>query len=100
MELVRSLGLFDDQRLDQLSNGYGEFTESEARQIAAALEQKVLPGLQADQRVLLDGTVVAQPDDGTFYRAPDEQHWNYSADYDWLVRFVAFCKASSGLHVW
>ncbi len=99
VELIRSLGLFDGERLDHLSDGCGEFTEAEARELAAALERRVLPGLQPGERVLLDGAVTQEPDDGTFHRAPQEQHRNYSAGYDWLVRFVAFCKESGGLYV-
>lgn len=99
VELIRSLGLFDGQRLDHMSEGFGEFTEAEAQQIADALERRVLPELRPGERVVLGGAVTAEPDDGTFHRAPAEQHRNYSADYDWLVRFVTFCKDSGGLYV-
>lgn len=99
VEVIRSLGLFDEDRLDHLSNGIGKFTEAEAQQIANALEQQVLPGVHQGQRVLLDGTVSNQPDNGIFYRTSEEQHRNYSADRDWLVQFIAFCKASGGLYV-
>ncbi len=99
VELIRSLGLFDGERLDHLSDGFGEFTEAEARQLAVVLEHQMLRGLQQGERVLLDGAVTAEPDDGAFHRGPEEQHRNYSADYDWLVRFVAFCRESAGLYV-
>jgi hypothetical protein len=99
VELIRTLGLFDGERLDHLSNGLGEFTEAEARQLAVTLEQQLLPTLRPGQRVLLDRAVTDVPDDGTFHRAPEEQHRNYSADYDWLVRFVAFCKESGGVYM-
>ncbi len=98
-ELIRSLGLFDGKRLDHLSDGFGEFTQDEAQQMADALERQVLPGLQPNQRILLDGTATAEPDDGTFYRVSEEQRRNYSADYDWLVRFVAFCKEAGGVYI-
>jgi hypothetical protein len=99
VELIRSLRLFDEKRLDDLSNGCGQITATEARQLAAALEEQVVSTLRSGQRVLLDGSVTAEPDDGTFYRSPEEQHRNYSADYDWLVAFVTFCKESDGLHI-
>jgi hypothetical protein len=97
--LIRSLGLFDGERLDNLTNGFGEFTSAEARQLASALEERVLPGLQPGERVLLDGTVTSEPDVGTFHRTTAEQHRNYSTDYDWLVAFIVFCKDSDGLYV-
>jgi len=99
VEVIRSLDLFDGERLDQLSDGFGEFTETEARQLAAEIEGRVLSRLQPDERILLDGTVTAVPDDSTFHRVPEEQHRNYSADYDWLIRFVAFCRESAGVYV-
>jgi hypothetical protein len=99
VELIGSLGLFDDERLDHLSDGFGEFTQSEARQLAAALKRQVLPALKPSEQILIDGAVTADADDGTFHRAPGEQHRNYSADHEWLVRFIAFCEESDGLYV-
>lgn len=99
VELIRSLDLLNGPRLDLLSDGMGELTEAEARQIASAFERQVLPGLHPDQRVLLDGAVTTEPDDGTFHRVPVEQHRNYSADRDWLIQFVAFCNECRGLYV-
>jgi hypothetical protein len=99
VELVRTLRIFDNQRLDMLSDGFGEFTEAEAKQLAQGLEREILPGLKQNQRVLLNGTVTESPDEGTFYREPNEQHENYSVQYEWLVKFVEFSKASGGLYV-
>jgi hypothetical protein len=44
VELIRSLGLFEEARLGHLSNGIGELTEAEAHELAAAFEKKLLPG--------------------------------------------------------
>lgn len=99
VELLRSLGLFDNERLDALSDGYGEFDEEETNCIAAALEQHILPRFKPGERVLLDGSATEVPDDGTFHREPEHQHLNYSADYDWLVDFLEFCKKSKGLYI-
>ena len=99
VELIRSLGLFDNERLDRLSNGFGEFTAAEARQLATAIEEQVLPAIQPGEQVLLDGVVTATVDDGAFHRDPEEQRRNFSADYSWLQRFVMFCKESGGLYV-
>ncbi len=99
IELIRSLELFDKQRLDYLSDGFGEFTEVEAREMANALERLVLSELHTGERVRIDRTVTNEPGDGSFHHAPEEQHRNYSADYEWLIWFVAFCKQSGGIHV-
>jgi hypothetical protein len=99
VELIRSVGLFDDERVGLLSDGFGEFTESETRQFVAALEQQRLPSIQSGQRFLLDRALTEKPEDGMFYRAPEEQHKNYSVDNSWLVQFIDFCTGSGGLYV-
>lgn len=99
VELIGSLELFDERRLENASNGFGKFTADEARQIAAGLEERVLPRLHPDQRVRMDGTATSEPDDGTLYRTEDTMHLNYSVPYEYLVRFVEFCKAADGLYV-
>jgi len=99
VEILRRFRVFDDQRLDWLSDGYGEFSEQEARSIAATIERYVLPDLKHGDRVLLDGSRTNTPDDGTFYRMPDDWGLNYSADFDWLIRFCQFCKECGGLYV-
>jgi hypothetical protein len=99
VELIRVLALFDTRRLEHLSDGFGEFSAAEAHQLADRLEQGILSSLTAGQRVLLNGTVTDHPDDGIFHREPENQHQNCSLDYDWLNRFVAFCRASRGLYI-
>ncbi|HEU4558822.1 MAG TPA: hypothetical protein VFS20_13270 [Longimicrobium sp.] len=99
VELIGSLGLFDQRRLANASDGFGEFTADEARQIAAGLEERVLPRLHPDARVRLDGTATDEPDDGTFHRTADTMHLNYSVPYEDLVRFTELCKTADGLYV-
>jgi len=99
VELIRSLGIFDGERLDHLSNGFGEFSAEEARRLGVALEQYLTPDLRSGERVHPDGTVTAEPDDYTFHRAPKEQFRDYFAHHDWLVAFIVFCKQSNGLYV-
>lgn len=99
VELIRSLGLFDADRLDALSGGVGEFSRDEAHQIAELFDRTVLPRVGPGERVLLDGSVTSSSDDGTFYRDPDEQHRNYSVDGDWLLQFVEFSRGSAGLYI-
>lgn len=99
VELIGTLGLFDKRRLEIASDGFGEFTADEARQIAAGLEERVLTRLHPDERVRLDGTATSEPDDGTFHRTDDTMHLNYSVHHEDLVRFIEFCKRADGLYV-
>src|SRR5690242_3019869 len=73
VELIRSLGLFDDDRLDLLSDGIGEFDATESVLIASHFAQHILPSIQTSQRFLLSGSITDDPDDGVFYRKPEEQ---------------------------
>ena len=99
VELIKSFDLFDEERMDVLSNGFGEFSADETQTIISRLEAFISSHLMPGDRLLLDGRVTSVPDDGTFYRTPSEQHQNYSADYVWLVNFVAFCKQCEGIYV-
>src|ERR1043166_1580442 len=76
-ELIRRLELFDEMRLEQLCDGFGELSADEAHQLADGLECRFLSVMQSGQRILLDGTVDRDSDDGTFYREPEDQHRNY-----------------------
>jgi hypothetical protein len=97
VEAIRSLHLFEDERLNVMSDGYGSFSENECKLIADELEQKVLPKLKPDERMKLDGSVTDVPDDGTFYREPEEQDKNYSVNRDLLAEFIVFCRESKGV---
>jgi hypothetical protein len=99
VEIIRTFDMFDEERLDLLSNGIGEFSRDEALAISEYLEIRIFPKLNPNHRILLDGTITDTVDDGTFYRDLDQQHRNYSVDYDWLVKFTAFCKQSNGLYI-
>ncbi len=99
VELIRSLGLFDNDRLDVLSDGIGEFDASESTVIASHFEQHISPRIQPSQRFLLSGSITDELDDGTFYRNPEEQHKNYSVGRAWLIKFTEFCSSSSGLYI-
>jgi hypothetical protein len=100
VEVIRSLGLFDSERLDRLSKGIGEFNGEETRQLAQKLENEVLAHLRPGQRILYSGKITDEPDGGTFYRRPEELESNYSVDQEWLARFVGFCKScQEGIYV-
>src|SRR5262245_50186242 len=98
-ELIRRLEYFSDDRFDLLSDGLGELTVDEARLAADHLKTHVLARLSQGERIRLDGVITDIPDDGTFYRKPEEQHLNYSVDREWLADFVEFCNHCHGFYV-
>jgi hypothetical protein len=97
--LLRASGLLDDVQLVLLDSGAGEVSEGQARDVARFLEERVFPAVGPDERVLLDGAVIAAPDDGTFRRDPSELLQNYSASGEWLRRFAEFCRECRGFSV-
>src|SRR5688572_10611040 len=81
VEAIRSLRVLPEARVDALHEQWvGELTEDEARSVAPAIRERLLPTLRDDERLLLDGRTTTEPDDGTFYRDPAEQHRNYSTN--------------------
>jgi hypothetical protein len=100
IELLRLSGLFDEERLELMGCNAGvEVSEAEARAVAQFLEERILPAVRPDQRLLLDGSVTDEPDDGTFHREAGRQHENYSAHGEWLRRFADFCRECGGFSV-
>ena len=99
LALMQASGVLDDVQQVTLELGVGEVSEDQARAIARFLEERVLPAVWPDERVLLDGTVTAEPDDGTFHRGATKQDKNYSADGEWLRQFAAFCRECRGFSV-
>lgn len=101
VEAVRSLGVLPDETVDglhELWQGTG-LTADEARAVAAAIRERLLPTLAEDERLLPDGTRTAEPDDGTFHRTPDEQYKNYGTTRRVLERFAACCETCHGFDV-
>lgn len=101
IELMRRLQLLDDQRLEMMVyNATGvEVTAEEAHRIARTVHTDVLPHLTGDDRVYLDGSVTAEPDDGTLYTDARVRWKNYSVHHDWLQTFTHFCLRSQGFEV-
>ncbi len=98
VELVRAANIVDARRLEGLHQGMSatRISRQEARSIARYLRERVLPDLPPESRVLLDGTVTTEPDDGTFYRDNADSHLNYSATRSWLEEFAEFCESCGG----
>ena len=100
VEAIRSLGVLPEKRVDALQEQFvGELTQEETRAVAAAIRERLLPTLADDERLLLDGRRTTEPDDGTFYRDPAEQHRNYNTNRRMLEEFAKCCETCSGFRV-
>jgi hypothetical protein len=82
VELIESFGIIDAERIERMHMqlGAAKITEAEARQIGQRLQADVIPRLRSDDRVLLDGSVTDEPDDGVMHY--DDTSQNYSASPD------------------
>jgi hypothetical protein len=101
VEAIRSLRVLPDATVDALHDSWQDtgLTAEEARVVAAAIRTQLLPTLGENERLLLDGRRTTDPDDGTFYRNPDEQHKNYSTNRVVLEEFVKCCETCNGFSV-
>jgi hypothetical protein len=100
VEAIRPLHVLPEDRVDGLQAPFiGDLTEEEARAVGAAIRERLLPTLDADERLLLDGSRTTVPDDGTFHREPAEQHRNYSTNRDTLEKFARCCETCGGFRV-
>jgi hypothetical protein len=99
VELIRSVDVLSNERVDQLHEpycGYG-LNEDEVIAVADALEAKVLPRLSSEERVLIDGSTTIEPDDGIFHK--EEPARNYSTTKPVLLEFIKFCRECKGFTV-
>jgi hypothetical protein len=100
VEAVRSLRVLPEPRVDALHESWiGELTQVEARLVAFAIRRKLLPTLRDDERLLMDGQRTTEPDDGTLYREPEDQHKNYSTNRQILEEFAKCCETCGGFRV-
>lgn len=101
VEAIRSLDVLPTERVDALHELWQDkgLTAEEARQVAVAIRERLLPTLGADERVLLDGRRTTEPDDHVFHREPAEQHKNYSTDRRALENFARCCESCNGFYV-
>jgi hypothetical protein len=100
VEAIRSLGVLPANRVDGLHEQFnGELAEDKARIVATAIRERLLPSLGNDERLLVDGRRTTEPDDGTFYQQPGEQHKNYSTDRRVLEQFAQRCETCGGFRI-
>jgi len=100
VELVRHTGIVDTKRVELMHQPCvgTTITEAEARQIAHGLQHGILANLRAGERVKLDLSTTAEPDDGTMHKGADADQ-NYGATFEWLTKFALFCSECSGFRV-
>jgi len=100
VEAVRALNVLPNGRVDPLHDAFvGELTEDEARAIAKAIRERLVPTLGDGERLLLDGRRTTEPDDGTMHYNPAEQSKNYSTNRRVLEEFASCCEVCSGFRV-
>jgi len=94
---VRRLDVIPGERLDPLEESWldGRLTQAEARAVASALRERLIPSLESGERLLLDGSRTTEPDDGVIY-VGEEAHRNYSTNRAVLEKFAAFCDSCNG----
>lgn len=90
------LDILSADALAQLEPFCGGLDRADAHRVAAAIQDRLLPGLERTERLLIDGAKTALPDDGTLYRNADDMHLNYSAQYEALEAFALFCADCEG----
>ena len=84
--------------LMEFNGGGGALTRADARELVGHL-RSLLERLPSEGRIMVDGAISVEPDDGTFYREPSEQHLNYSASHAWLRKLADFCESCDGFYV-
>lgn len=101
LEIIRSLDIINSSKLRLMeSNGNGiKIEQEEAHLIGKTLYDEILPKLEPNKRMFINFTITDEPDDGTFYRNPEEMWKNYSVSYQWLKDFADFCLQSKGFQV-
>ena len=96
-DLVAQAGVFPEVVwAPKRYNGGGDLDGTQATTLAAFLEERVLPRLAAGERMFIDGTVTAAPDDGAIYRSDEDSWKNYSLRRDVLESVIAFLRAARG----
>ena len=101
LEVIKSLDIISESTVRQMSyNAMGVKVDVEdAHLIGEKIRGEVLPRLEPNKRIFLDGTVTDEPDDMTLFKDDDEQWKNYSVGYEWLKDFSDFCLRSKGFQI-
>lgn len=99
VELIRHLGMIDDDRLKKMRSNacHVRVSAEEAHAIGEKLRREVCARMQPGQRVTHDLRIMSESDGGEFEWENPES--NYCATYEWLQKFVDFCRISQGFEV-
>lgn len=91
VERIRRLEVLPNARVDALHAQFAStgLTREEARSVASAIRNRLLPTLSDAERLLLDGTRTTKADQG----------FNYSTNRKVLAEFVAYCESCGGFDV-
>jgi hypothetical protein len=102
LSLLEASASLPKERLEVMgmSGACPKLSREEARLIASAIRSKILSGLKPNERIMIDGTLTTEPDDGTFFRDPREQHKNYSTNAVVLNKLCAFCESCDGFTIY
>lgn len=87
-------------KIMSISGACPTLSRAEAQAIASAIRSKILGGLRPNERIMIDGTLTTKPDDGTFFRKPEEMHKNYSTNAEVLEKLCKFCESSNGFIIY
>jgi hypothetical protein len=94
-ELVASAGILPADLWEMTRyNCSAELDQQQVATLADFLQARILVSLGDGERLLADGTVTDEPDDGTFHR--DDLAKNYSVRREMLLRIIDFLRAAKG----
>ena len=96
-EAIAAAGILPAELWECASYNNGTpFEPEEVALLCHFLEKRLLPGLQPGERRLLNDSVTAEPDDGHFNRAPEDQWLNYGISYESAAALLAFLRTTNG----
>lgn len=101
VEVIRSLQVLPDDYVDRLHEPFtgSGLTKDECLIVATELDVRLVPKLDQDDRLLLDGTVTKEPDDGVFHKTDVEWQRNYSTNRTVIAAFADAIRKSNGFTV-
>jgi len=101
VEAIRSLRVLPDDHVDRLHEPFtgSGLTKDECLIVAKELHARLVSTLDQDDRLLLDGTVTKEPDDGVFHKTDIEWQKNYSTNRTVIAAFVDAIRKSNGFTV-
>ncbi|HMQ03544.1 MAG TPA: hypothetical protein PKD26_06485 [Pyrinomonadaceae bacterium] len=101
VELIRRFDVISEGKVRQMGyNATGvKLDIDEAHVIGKRIRDEILPTLEPNKRMFVDGSITDEPDDMTLFKDDDEQWKNYSVNYSWLQDFSDFCLRSKGFQV-